>query len=227
MAKEMAACGGSPAEVMEMRAELARKIDARLHGDSPAATDVPGLILSRRTAPSECYSAAYEPELVVFAQGEKRITVGGTTHVCNGSNFLLTSIDLPVVGQITKASKNEPYLALVLKLEMPVVREILSQDEFHSSEAFSGARGMALGVTTADMLKACSRLLDLLDTPQDIPFLAGLIQREILYRLLRGPLGRHLRAIATLGEQSNRTAKAVAWLKTNYSKPLRVEDLAS
>ena len=77
------------------------------------------------------------------------------------------------------------------------------------------------------MLDACSRLLDLLDSPQDIPFLGGLIQREIIYRLLRGPQGNHLRAIATLGEQSQRTAKAVAWLRTNYAKPLRVEELAA
>ena len=68
--------------------------------------------------------------------------------------------------------------------------------------------------------------MDLLDTPQDIPFLSGLIQREIIYRILRGPEGARLRAIATLGDQSHRTAKAIAWIKANYAKPLRVEDLA-
>ena len=213
--------------VVEMRAGLARKIAAHIHVDGPLATDVPGLLLSRRCAPTECFSAAYEPELVVFAQGEKRITVGGTTHVCDGSNFLLTSIDLPVVGQFTKASKDEPFLALVLKLEMPVVREILSQEEFLVPGAYLGARGMAVGKTPVELLRACCRLLDLLDTPRDIPFLSSLMQREIVYRLLRSPLGRHLRSIATLGEQSNRTAKAVAWLKANYAKPLRVEELAS
>jgi transcriptional regulator GlxA family with amidase domain len=77
------------------------------------------------------------------------------------------------------------------------------------------------------LLSACCRLLDLLSTPSDIPFLSGLVQREIIYRVLRSSLGRHLRAIATLGEQSNRTAKAVSWLKANYAKPLRVEELAS
>ncbi len=213
--------------VVEMRAALARKIAAHIHVDGPLATDVPGLLLSRRCAITECFSAAYEPELVVFAQGEKRITVGGTTHVCDGSNFLVTSIDLPVVGQFTKASRDEPFLALVLKLEMPVVREILSQEEFLVPQVSSGARGMAVGKTPVELLSACSRLLDLLDTPRDIPFLSSLMQREIVYRLLRSPLGKHLRAIATLGEQSNRTARAVAWLKANYSKPLRVEELAS
>ncbi len=228
--KKKADAAGARAEVMEigeMRAELARKIAALTPMEGPAATTVPGLKLSRRSAPSDCVSAAYEPELVVFAQGEKRISVGGTTHVCDGSSFLLTSIDLPVVSQITRASKSEPFLALVLKLEMPVVREILSQEEFLTPEVSFGARGMAVGETPAALLSACCRLLDLLATPRDIPFLGPLMQREILYRLLRSPLGNHLRAIATLGEQSNRTARAVAWLKANYAKPLRVEELAS
>ena len=212
---------------VEMRAELARRIVAYIHSDGPVATDVPGLRLSRRSEPSECYSAAYEPELVICVQGEKRIMVGGTTHICDASRFLLTSVDLPVVGQITKATKAAPFLAMALKLEMPLVREILSQEEFLATELSFGVRGMAAGKTPADMLDACCRLLGLLETPRDIPFLASLMQREIIYRLLRSALGKHLRAIATLGEQSNRTAKAVGWLRANYDKPLSVEELAS
>ena len=210
-----------------MRKDLARKIAAHIRMDGKEATGVPGLSLYRKSAPTQCTSAAYEPELIVFVQGEKRINVGGTTLECNESTFLLTSIDMPVVSQVTKASREEPILALMLKLEMPMVREILSQEEFHVPEAVSGTRGMAVGKSSVELLDACSRLLDLLDAPQDIPFLSNLIQREVIYRLLRGPRGENLRAIATLGEQSNRTAKAVAWLRENYAKPLRVEDLAS
>lgn len=227
MAKQKDASEEFRDRAVEMRAELARKIAAHIQLDGREATCVPGLSLYRKSAPTECNSAAYEPELIVFVQGEKRINLGGTTLVCDGSTFLLTSIDLPVVSQVTKASREEPILALILKLEMPTVREILSQEEFRAPEAASGTRGMAAGETSAELLDACSRLLDLLDAPQDIPFLSSLIQREIIYRLLRGPRGKHLRAIATLGEQSNRTAKAVAWLRENYVKPLRVEDLAS
>jgi AraC-like DNA-binding protein len=217
----------SRVKVEVMRAELARKIAAHVQVEGPVDTAVPGLILFRRSAPSECFCTTYEPELVVFAQGEKRISVGGTTHLCDGSSFLLTSVDLPVVGQFTKASKKEPFLALVLKLEMPMVREILSQEEFLTPGVSFGARGMAVGKTPVELFSACCRLLDLLDKPADIPFLGSLMQREIIYRVLRGSLGKHLRAIATLGEQSNRTAKAVAWLKANFTKPLRVEELAS
>src|SRR4029079_16735545 len=85
---------------------------------------------------------------------------------------------------------------------------------------------MAIGELTVEFLSACCRLIDLLNNPQDIPFLSGLIQREIVYRILRGPEGARLRAIATLGDQSHRTAKAIAWIRSNYAKPLRVEDLA-
>lgn len=83
-----------------------------------------------------------------------------------------------------------------------------------------------IGKTTVDLLKPCGRLLDLLDTPQDIPFLSSLIQREVVYRLLQGSQGERLRAIATLGDQTNKTAKAIAWLRANYTKPLRLEELA-
>jgi len=85
---------------------------------------------------------------------------------------------------------------------------------------------MATGETTAELLSACCRLVDLLGNPRDIPFLSGLIQREIIYRILQSAEGARLRAIATQGEQSHRTAKAIAWIRANYAKPVRVEDLA-
>jgi AraC-like DNA-binding protein len=210
-----------------MRAALARKIADLAVAEGDMQTGIPGLRLYRRSAPTACASAAYEPSLVVFLQGRKRINVGKTIYVCDGSNFLLTSVDLPVVSQVIAATEKDPILCLLLKLEMPSVREILSQQEFHLREESADARGMAVGVTSVELLDACSRLVDLVDAPQDIPFLSSLIQREIIYRLLRSPQGKHLRAIATLGEQSHRTSKAVEWLRMNYAKPLRMEELAA
>ena len=212
---------------MEMRAELASKIASHWGGEGVLATAIPNLALYRRSEPSACNSATYEPSLVVFVQGEKRITLGGTDLVCDRSNFLLTSVDLPVVSQVSVATAREPMLGLTLRLEMSLVREIASQHEVHLDADSAAGRGMAVGTTTPQLLGACIRLVDLLDAPQDIPFLGSLIQREIIFRLLRSPQGRHLRAIATLGEQSHRTAKAVAWLRSNYAKPLRVEELAT
>jgi AraC-like DNA-binding protein len=218
--------GGQGASVESRRAELALKIAARTPGEGDAQTAIAGLRLYRRSVCTACISAAFEPSLVVNVQGEKHINVGKTTHVIDGSNFLLTSIDLPVLSKVLKATKEKPILALILRLEMPRVREILSQQEFHTLSEGKEARGMAIGTSSAELLDACCRMLDLLDTPQDIPFLGALLQREVIYRLLTSPQGRHLRAIATLGEQSQRLSKTVEWLRQNYAKPLRVEELA-
>jgi AraC-like DNA-binding protein len=214
------------ARVAELREELRRKIAAHTPNAGAHATAILGLTLYRRTAPSPCYPATYEPSLNVFVQGRKRITLAGTTYLCDESTFLLSSVDVPVVSQIVAASEDVPLLSLLLKLDMAVVREILSQQEFHAPDGSSQARGITIGKTTGALLKPCCRLLDLLDAPEDIPFLSNLIQRETVYRLLRGPQGQRLRAIATLGDQSHRTAKAIAWLRINYTKPLRVEELA-
>ncbi len=208
-----------------MRAELARKIAELAMAEGVTETAAPGLNLSRRSEPSACASCTYEPTLVVFVQGEKLINVGNTSYQCDSSTFILTSVDLPVLSQVTKASAAEPLLGLVQKLDMTVVREILSQQEFTADT--ESARGMAFGVTSTELLEACIRLVDLLRHPQDVPFLSGLLQRELIYRLLRSPQGKHLRAIATLGEQSQRTSKVVEWLRQNYAKPLRVEELAT
>jgi AraC-like DNA-binding protein len=109
---------------------------------------------------------------------------------------------------------------------MSMVRELLSREEIHVGETPSDSPAMSIGETTPEFLNACCRLVDLLDNPQDIPFLSGLIQREIIYRVLRGRVGARLRAVATLGDQSHRTAKAISWIAANYAKPLRVEELA-
>ena len=168
----------------------------------------------------------YQPGVTVIAQGRKRVDLGRTTFIYGESRYLLTSVDLPIVSQIIEASEKAPCLAMSLKLEMPVIRELLSREEIQVAEAPPNTPAMATGEATVEFLSACCRLIDLLDAPQDIPFLSGLIQREIVYRILRRPEGARLRAIATLGDQSHRTAKALAWIRENYAKPLRMEDLA-
>jgi AraC-like DNA-binding protein len=207
--------------------ELGRKICNSLGGSGERATEVPGLTLYRCTGPTVPSPCTYEPSLLLIAQGRKRVDLGSTNYVFGQSRFLLTSLELPVVSQVITASEDAPYLAFFLKLDISTVRDILNTEEVHVPETSSGARGMAIGETTVELVNACSRLMDLLDAPQDIPFFGKLIQREIIYRLLQGTQGQRLRAMATMGDQSHRTAKAVAWLRANYQKPLRVEQLAT
>ena len=210
----------------ELLKELATKIAFFVGSQERLITSVPGLLLSRRTAPTAPASATYEPSLAVVAQGRKRANLAGTNFIFDQSRYLLTSLDLPVICNVIEASEQVPYLSFVLKLEMPLIRELLTREEIQESDLGADKPAMALGKTTPELLDASCRLVDLLHTPQDIPFLSSQIQREIIYRILRGPEGARLRAIATLGDQSHRTAKAIAWVKANFAKPLRVEDLA-
>lgn len=212
------------AEFEALRAELARRVAERTKADGVWQTEIASLSFYRRSEPSECTSAAYEPTLIVFLDGKKQINLGGESLVCDRRNYLLTSVDLPVVSQVVEASRARPILGMILRLKMQLVREILGQQEIAPGEAGTGARGMAVGQTTTELLEAFVRLTALLDQPA--PYLASLTEREMIYRILCGPQGWHLRAIATHGEQSNRTAKAVEWLKENFSKPLRIERLA-
>jgi AraC-like DNA-binding protein len=210
----------------ELRAELAGKVAFFISSAEKLATDIPGLTLYRRTAPTAQAPVTYEPSVAVVAQGRKRVDLGRTTFVYGQSRFLLTSVDLPVVSQVIEASEAFPYLCLRLKLEMRMVRELLNREEIPVAEALSNSPAMATGESTAEFLSAFCRLIDLLNTPKDIPFLSGLIQREIIYRILGSAEGQRLRSIATLGDQSQRTARAIAWIRANYAKPLRVDHLA-
>jgi AraC-like DNA-binding protein len=210
----------------ELRRDLARRIALLLGPAENRTTGISGLTLHRRTAPTAPCPATYEAGVTVIAQGKKQAELGRAKFLYDESRYLLTSVDLPIVSRVVEASVKRPCLAMVLRFEMPVVRELLGREEIPAAPPPPGGPGMATGETTAEFLSACCRLVTLLECPQDIPFLGGLLQREIIYRILRGPAGTRLRSIATLGDQSQRTAKAIGWIKANYSKPLRVEDLA-
>lgn len=189
-------------------------------------TDIPGVSLHRRTSPTPPCRTTYHPGVIVVAQGSKQVNLGRSSFIYGASHFLLTAVDLPIVSWVAEATEKAPCLVLSLKLEMSMVRELLSREEIDIAELESDRPAMSLSETTPKFLNACCRLLDLVDSPQDIPFLSSLIQREIIYRILRGSAGGRLRAVATLGGQSHRTAKAIAWIAANYAKPLRVEELA-
>jgi len=211
---------------VELRAALARKIASFVGKEENRITEIPGVSLHLRTAPTPPCRTTYHAGVIVVAQGRKQVNLGRTSFIYDPSHYLVTSVDLPIVSWVAEATEEVPCLVLSLKLDMSMVREVLGREEFHGAEATPESPAMSTSETTPEFLGACCRLVDLLDSPVDIPFLSGLIQREIIYRILRGAEGARLRAVATLGDQSHRTAKAVAWITANYAKPIRVEELA-
>jgi AraC-like DNA-binding protein len=190
-------------------------------------TAIPGLSLFRRDEPTQPISGMYEPSICLIAQGAKRVLLGDDTYVYDTHHFLITSVHLPTVVQIIKASREKPCLGLVLKLDQREMSQLMVDSHLPPPRAQQSSRGMATGEVTWPLLTACQRLIDLLAEPQDIPILAPIIQREIMYRLLVGDQGARLRQIASEGSQSHQIARAIDWLKGNFTRPLHIDDLAA
>ena len=190
-------------------------------------TAIPGLILARRDKPSEPVSILYEPRICVIAQGAKRVQLGDDAYVYDTHHFLVTSVDLPTFVQVIKASREKPYLGLVLNIDQREISQLMVDSNLPPPRPQQSSRGMATGEVTLPLLTAFQRLIDLLAEPKDIPILAPVIQREIFYRLLVGDQGARLRQMASAGSQSQQIARAINWLKSNFTQPLRIDDLAA
>jgi hypothetical protein len=140
--------------VLELRANLARRIAALTPLLGENRTGVPGLALYRRIAPTACFLATYEPSLTIFLQGRERINLNGVEYFCDASSFLLSSIDVPAQSQIVEASEQTPMLSMFLRLDMPTVREVLSREDLPDPPTSVRPRGIAVGETTAGLLSA-------------------------------------------------------------------------
>jgi AraC-like DNA-binding protein len=194
--------------------------------DGALETAIPGVMLYRFSAPTALAPILLEPRISVALQGKKRIVLGNEEYVYGDSQFFLTAVDVPVVAQILEASPEKPYLCFLLKLDLAMARDMISDFEVPANGALLPSHGVSTGPATRELLDAIYRLLRLLCTPKDIPILSNLIKREIIYRLLTSEHGYRLRQIAFNGSYDHRIARAIALLKQNYAKPLSVEKLA-
>jgi AraC-like DNA-binding protein len=188
---------------------------------------IPGLSLFRREEPTEPIAGIYEPSICMVAQGAKRVMLADDTYVYDPHHYLITSVHLPTVVQIIEASPSKPYLGLRLMLDQREISQLMVDSNLPPPRVQQSGRGMATGEVTLPLLTAIQRLIDLLAEKQDIPILAPIIQREIIYRLLVGDQGERLRQIASAGSQSHQIARAIDWLKDNFSQPLSIDDLAA
>ncbi|MCE1225240.1 MAG: AraC family transcriptional regulator [Geobacteraceae bacterium] len=190
-------------------------------------TAIQGLALFRRTEPTEPITGVYEPSVCLVAQGAKRVMLGDDTFVYDAHHYLITSVHLPTVVQIIEASPEKPYLGLRLMLDLREISQLMVDSNLPQPRVQQSSRGMATGEITLPLLTAFQRLIDLLESQQDIPILAPIIQREITYRLLVGDQGERLRQIASAGSQSHQIARVIDWLKNNFTQPLSIDELAA
>jgi AraC-like DNA-binding protein len=186
---------------------------------------IDGLWLIRADTPSMPVPTVYDPSLCIIVQGAKTVAVGGRSLFYDAAHYLIASVDLALVGHVVSASPDEPYLCCKIDFDPTVMAELIM------AEGGSVPPGdpPALVVHSSDpaLLDAACRLLRLLDTPQAIPALAPLIQREILYRLLTGPHGAMLRHAASADSHLGQISRAIAWIRQHMRVQLRIADVAS
>ncbi|TBL69085.1 AraC family transcriptional regulator [Paenibacillus thalictri] len=189
-------------------------------------TTIPSLFLIRLNQVDEPAHKVYNPSFCFVAQGMKELLLAGERLEYGPSNYLITSVNLPVIGHVVKASPEAPYLSLKLELSQNEILEVLKDVKIHANSKDNTSRGMFVGQIELSLLDAVFRLVQLLDSPKDIPFLAPIHKKEIIYRLLQGQFGATLAQIAIEGSNTYRIRAAIDQIFQHYDQPLSIEELA-
>jgi AraC-like DNA-binding protein len=192
--------------------------------DGTFACAIPGLKLIRCSAPTMPMPVVYEPTACFVAQGRKRATLGASVFHYDPSSYLVASVGLPVMGTVIEASEAHPYMSIQLDLDAAELAELALK--YPQPPQNVTAAGLTLNQMNAGLLDAATRLVALLDTPDDIAALAPLAVREILYRLLSGPSGGAIYAITQADSRQSQIARAIVWIRSHFRDGWRIEDLA-
>lgn len=208
------------------RQEMVSLISRLAPVDGGHPTAIPSLSLFRASAPSACEYSLTRASLVVAAQGQKRITLSGEAYDYGPTKGLITAMDLPVMAQITSATMNAPCLCAVYDLDLSHIAALMVEMKLSPPRTIPEGLALSLFPITAPLFDTVLRLLRLLDAPTDIPILAPLVERELLYRLLTSEQGMRLRHLTVAESQSHKIALAIEYLKAHYAEALRIDSLA-
>nr|WP_235949683.1 AraC family transcriptional regulator [Paenibacillus apii] len=210
-----------------LQQELAAQIERYTGIDGTFSTNIPSLHFIRASNETDPIHTLYEPSLCIVAQGTKLVILGKESYVYDPSCYLVASVQLPVSGQVIQATPECPYLCLRLDFDSSQIIDLIREVDISQNVPSSTKRALYVSQTTTSLLEATVRLVNLLDTPQDIPVLAPMIIREILYRILLGEQGHSIKQFAMTGSHADCIAKVIEMIERDFAKPLRVETLAA
>lgn len=193
--------------------------------NGPKECDLANLTVFQMEAPGAIEASIYEPVLCLILQGSKKVSIGDQTVTVGAGDGLLVSHDLPVVSRITHASTKEPYLSIVLTLDLAMVRSLYDQ-VIDMPKPVTLSRSLACGAAEPAWLAPLERYLNLAENPLDAKVLGPATLREIHYRLLLSSLGGMLGKLLIADSHANRIAKAIKLLRTHYHAPLAASELA-
>jgi AraC-like DNA-binding protein len=208
------------------REELVGKLAERCANDG-ANQVADGLHFFRYPDPTAPVHGLYSPSICVVAQGAKVVQLGEEQYRYDPSNYLLVSLDVPVVSHVVEATPGKPYLGLKLEFEPTTIASVSVESGVAPGRNDTSVKSMAVSKMEGDLLDAFVRLIRLLDNPTDYHVVSPLVIREIIYRLLISEQGPRLRQMAVFGGHTHRITKAVQTLRTKFHESLRIEDLAN
>jgi AraC-like DNA-binding protein len=192
---------------------------------SDEESPLPDIIIRAASAPTAPMTGVCEPAFIVVAQGTKRTVVNDQIFQYGAGQYLIVSVDLPVLAQVTRATKKEPYLVFALRLKpasiAPLLLEAAARDRGDRPVA-----GAAVSAATSELLDPVARFLRLLDRPRDIAVLAPMLEREILWRLLDGEQAAMVRQIGLADSRLSQIARAIRWIRAHYAEIFTIGDLA-
>jgi AraC-like DNA-binding protein len=213
--------------LIRQQKELAQLIEHFTGEDGLHSTAIPALRLIRASKQSQPIYAVHTPVLCIVAQGRKLVVLAQERYYYDPSQYLVISVDLPISGQVLQATPACPHLCLLLDFYPEQIFDILKESDPEWRKKGDSQRGLFVSNSKASLLDATIRLVRLLDTPQDIPILAPLIIREILYKILQDEQGDTVKQIAIVSSRVYHIAEVIRLIKQDFAKPLRIDDLAA
>lgn len=213
-------------QLYKQQEELVKLIKQNTVQDGVLETIIPSLFFIRESNVTEPIHGVYKPSFCMIVQGEKEVFLSEESFKYSPDNYLVASTDLPVTGQVIRASLDAPYLALKLEFTPSQILDVLKESDLQDGPKKNTTRAMFVSKMESSLLDAVVRLTGLLNNPKDIPVLAPLYKKEILYRVLQGPHGDTLKQIAMEGSNSNRIRDVIEHIKSNYIHSLRIEELS-
>lgn len=206
--------------------ELVSLVDQFTDAEGVNASAIPGLSFYKITNTNSTMPAVYEPSLCIIVQGRKDVLLGNNLYSYGALEFLIASVNLPIIGTVVKASKDNPYFVIQIDIDLKQISELLIRMESSSVANGKTESGLFIGKVDRAMGDSVLRLIRLLETPEDLPVLAEYRLREVHYRLLRSEYGEEITQIALKGSPMQRISMAIQKLRGDYHLPVTVNELA-
>lgn len=213
-------------EFDKYREEIKNKIEAEYHDENLIHTSIEQLRFYYKTEPTEMLATVYEPSVCIIVQGAKEVGLGDELIPYDPDSYLLASVHMPARVRIAEASPEKPYAGLTITFTMEQIFDVLKDISSMPKRTSSSKSGLYFGKMQQRLIDSVTRLVRLLDSPEDIPVLSPLIIKEILYTIMSNEGGDIIRQYVKNGSVEQRVVKAITKIKDEFKEPLSIKELA-